>query len=316
MNKYAFIFPGQGAQAPGMGKDLYDNSAAARNVFNTADEVLGYNISDLCFNGSEEDLKKTINSQPCILTVSIAAYEALREKCSINPVCAAGHSLGEYAAMYTAGVVDLRTVLLLISKRAELMNEAAEKSDGSMAAVLGLDNETVINVAGQLNNVYVANFNSPGQVVITGSREEINNSIDKFKAAGAKRVLPLAVSGAFHSPFMKDAGFKFKDFINQFIFNNANIPVYTNVDAEVTINAGEFQNKLPLQISSSVLWTQTINNIAADGITNFIEIGPGKVLAGLNKKINPELNTVNIYNWESLNFAMDELMNCKEKELI
>ena len=231
-------------------------------------------------------------------------------------MCAAGHSLGEYAAMYTAGVVDLRTVLLLISKRAELMNEAAEKSDGSMAAVLGLDNETVINVAGQLDNVYVANFNSPGQVVITGSREEINNSIDKFKAAGAKRVLPLAVSGAFHSPFMKDAGFKFKDFINQFIFNNANIPVYTNVDAEVTINAGEFQNKLPLQISSSVLWTQTINNIAADGITNFIEIGPGKVLAGLNKKINPELNTVNIYNWESLNFAMDELMNCKEKELI
>ncbi len=316
MNKYAFIFPGQGAQIPGMGKDLYENSIAARNVFDTADEVLGYSISDLCFNGSEEELKKTINSQPCILTVSIAAYEALKEKFAVIPLCAAGHSLGEYAALYAAGVVDLKTVMLLIAKRAELMNEAAEKSDGLMAAVLGLDDETVVNVVSGLNDVYVANFNSPGQVVITGSREEINNSIDKFKAAGAKRVLPLAVSGAFHSPFMESAGSQFKDFINQFAFNNANIPVYTNVDAKSTSIGAEFKNKLPEQISSSVLWTQTINNIVSDGIVDFVEIGPGKVLAGLNKKINSELNTINIYDWESLIFAMDELVNCKEKELI
>lgn len=313
MKKYALIFPGQGSQKPGMGKDLYENSAAAKNVFDTADKVLGYKISELCFNGSEEDLMKTINSQPCILTVSLAALEALKEKTNVNIACAAGHSLGEYAALYAAGAVDLETILKLIQKRAILMNEAAEKTNGSMAAVLGLDNETVISITDKLENVSVANYNSPGQVVITGDKEEINNNLDKFKEAGAKRVLPLAVSGAFHSPLMKEAADKFVEFVNQFEFKDTQVPVYTNVDAKAQVKGEEFKNKLPQQIYSSVLWTQTINNIEKEGITDFIEIGPGKVLAGLNKKINSELTTLNIFDYESLMNVAEEL-NKKELE--
>ena len=313
MKKYALVFPGQGAQKPGMGKDLYENSEAAKKVFETANRVLGYDIADLCFNGSEEDLMKTINSQPCILTVSLAALEALREKANIDIAMTAGHSLGEYAALYAAGAVDLETALKLIQKRAILMNEAAEKTSGSMAAVLGLDNETVINLTKEMNSVYVANFNSPGQVVITGDKEEINANLDKFKEAGAKRVLPLAVSGAFHSPLMQSAGNDFVDFVSQFEFNNTNIPVYTNVDATATVQGEEFRNKLPKQICSSVQWTQTIENIQQEGITDFIEIGPGKVLAGLNKKINAELNTLNIFDYESLMTVVSEI---KEKELV
>ena len=315
MTKFAFVFPGQGAQKPGMGKDLYETSDAARKVFETADEVLGYSISDLCFNGTDEDLMKTINSQPCILTVELAAYEALKEKCpDIEVAFTAGHSLGEYAALYAAGVVDLRTVLKLIQKRAALMNDAAEKTNGSMAAVIGLDNETVISLTEQIDGVYVANFNSPGQVVITGDKGAINGSLDKFKEAGAKRVLPLAVSGAFHSPLMREAGNTFIDFVKGFEFNNATVPVYTNVDASATVQAEDFRAKLPEQIYSSVRWTQSINNIVEEGITNFIEIGPGKVLAGLNKKINAELTTLNVYDVESLNSVVEELS--KEKELV
>ena len=313
MKKFALVFPGQGAQKPGMGKDLYENSVAAKKVFETATRVLGYDVADLCFNGTEEDLMKTINSQPCILTVSIAALEALKEKTNIEVSCTAGHSLGEYAAMYAAGIVDLETVLKLIQQRANLMNEAAEKTSGSMAAVLGLDNETVINLTKEMNNVYVANFNSPGQVVITGAKEEINANLDKFKEAGAKRVLPLAVSGAFHSPLMQSAGDAFVDFVENFDFKDTSIPVYTNVDAEATTKGEEVKNKLPKQICSSVRWTQTIENIQQKGITNFIEIGPGKVLAGLNKKINADINTLNIYDYESLMAVISEI---KEKELV
>ena len=316
MNKIALIFPGQGAQKVGMGKDLYENSQAARKVFDTADKVLGYSISDLCFNGSEEDLMKTKNSQPCILTVSIAALEAFRERCNIDIYCAAGHSLGEYAALYSAGVVDLESVMLLISKRANLMNQAAENTNGTMAAVLGLDNNTVINLTKKLKNVYVANFNSPGQVVITGDKEEILNNINLFKEAGAKRVLPLAVSGAFHSPLMQEAEKEFVNFVDKFNFNDAKYDIYTNVDANATTKGIDFKSKLPVQICSSVLWTQTINNMEANGVNKFIEIGPGKVLSGLNKKINPNLITFNIYDWESLNIVCEELSKCEEKELV
>lgn len=313
MKKFAFVFAGQGSQSLGMGVDLYKNSRAAKKVFDTADEVLGRKISDICFSGTDEELAKTINSQPCILTTAIAAYEAFKEKLNITPVFTAGHSLGEYAALYTAGVVDLKTVLLLIQKRACLMNDIAEKSNGGMAAVLGLDNDTVINLTNKKDNIFVANFNSNGQVVITGDKQAILNSVEEFKAAGAKRVIPLAVSGAFHSPYMKEAGVLFSDFIDDYVFNNANMPVYTNTDAKATVLADEFKEKLPKQIYTSVHWTQTINNIVNNGVVDFIEFGSGKVLAGLNKKINSEINTINISDIDSLNKAIEEI---RQKELV
>ncbi len=313
MIKTALIFPGQGTQKSGMGKDLYENSSAARRVFETANRVLGFDIADMCFNGSAEDLMKTINSQPCIVTVEIAAFEALKEQTDISFQAAAGHSLGEYSALYASGAVDLEAVLKLIQKRAELMNKAAEETNGSMAAVIGLDNQTVIDILEKTENIYAANFNSPGQVVITGDKTAINLNLDKFKEAGAKKVIPLSVSGAFHSPLMKNASEEFKDFVNNFSFNDVNIPVYTNVDAKAETSGKMFREKLPKQIYSSVLWTQTIHNIADDGITNFMEIGPGKVLAGLNKKINPELKTLNVFDWESLTSTVNEI---KEKELV
>ena len=313
MKKTALVFPGQGSQKAGMGKDLYENSNAARRVFETANSVLGFNIADMCFNGNDEDLMKTINSQPCIVTVEIALFEALKEQTNIEFSATAGHSLGEYSALYAAGSIDLDTVLKLIQKRACLMNETAEKTNGSMAAVIGLDNETVINITKNLNNVFVANFNSPAQVVITGDKDEINSNLDKFKEAGAKRVLPLAVSGAFHSPLMREAGEKFVDFVNQFTFNSTNIPVYTNVDALSVTEGKSFKEELSKQIYSSVMWVQTINNMIEKGIMNFIEIGPGKVLAGLNKKINSEIVTLNVSDWNSL---MDVVNEIKEKELV
>jgi [acyl-carrier-protein] S-malonyltransferase len=191
------------------------------------------------------------------------------------------------------------------------MNDAAMNTNGSMAAVIGLDNDTVINIVKDIDNVYVANFNSPGQVVITGGKEQIETNLDKFKEAGAKKVIPLSVSGAFHSPLMKNAGELFAQYINDIKFNDMDIPVYTNVDANAEKNGSELKNKLPKQIYSSVLWTQTINNIQKSGINDFIEIGPGKVLAGLNKKINPEINTLNVNDIETLNMVVSEI---KEKE--
>lgn len=317
MKKYALIFPGQGSQYSGMGKDLYENSEAARRVFEVADRVLCRKISDLCFNGTEEDLKQTINSQPCILAVSLAAYEALKEKMAekLDIVATAGHSLGEYAALYVSGVADLETVFSLIQKRASLMDEAANKTEGGMAAVLGLKKEDVIAITKDIEGVYIANFNSPEQVVITGNKDAINENCDKYKQAGAKRVLPLAVSGAFHSPLMKSAGNEFENYVTKFEINSARIPVYTNVDAKETILKEDFIKKMPEQIYSSVQWVQTIENMQEKGITKFIELGAGKVLAGLNKKINPELKTYNVFDFESLSNVAGEIL-AEEKELV
>ena len=298
--KIAFVFPGQGSQFVGMGSDLYSNYSAAKNVFDTADRVLGKNITKICFEGPEEDLKQTVNTQPAIVTMSVAALEAFKSKLDIKPVCTAGHSLGEYCAMYASGVMSLDTTLRAIQKRADLMSEV---KGGAMAAVLNAPEgslEKAIEEASSVGYVDVANYNSTVQVVITGDEAAVSKAGELLTQAGARRVVPLAVSGAFHSKYMVDAGEKFKDFVSDIEINNASIPVFTNVDAQATVLGAEFKSKMPQQIYSSVQWTNTIQNMIAEGVNTFVEIGPGKVLSGLIKKINPDVTVYNVFDKESL----------------
>ena len=307
MKKIGFIFPGQGAQAVGMGKDIYDNYESGRKVYDLADKVLGRSISSICFEGPEEDLKLTKNTQPAIVTTSIALLEVFKELTNITPDYTAGHSLGEYCAMHTAGVMDLETTLKLIQKRADLMGET---KGGAMAAVLNATEEQLkagLEAGSKVGYVDVANYNSPAQVVITGDENAVKMTSDYLLGNGVRRVVPLAVSGAFHSKYMENAGSKFSNYLADFELNNAQIPVITNVDANETLSADEFKIKMPKQIHSSVYWTQTIEKMIANGVNTFVEIGPGKVLAGLNKKIDPETTTYNVYDLESLKVSANAL---------
>ena len=305
--KIAFLFPGQGSQSVGMGKDLYENYESAKTVFDTADSVLNKSISTICFEGPEEDLKQTVNTQPAIVTMSIAAMKALTSQIDIKPDYVAGHSLGEYCAMYTAGVMSLENTLKSIQKRADLMGAT---KGGSMAAVLNASEEQLkagLAEGSKVGYVDVANYNSPAQVVITGDENAVKAAGDYMLANGVRRVVPLAVSGAFHSKFMENAGHEFASFISNVELNDASIPVITNVDAEPTVNSCDFREKMPKQIYSSVHWTQTIEKMVSDGVEIFIEIGPGKVLAGLNKKIAPDAVVYNVYDKASLDATVSAL---------
>ena len=305
--KIAFLFPGQGSQAVGMGKDLYDNFEAAKNVFDSADKILGKSITTLCFEGPEENLKQTVNTQPCIVTMSIAALEALKSQLDITPTFTAGHSLGEYCAMYCSGVMNLETTLKAIQKRADLMGAT---KGGAMAAILNAPEgslEKALKETSEVGYVDVANYNSPAQVVITGDENAVKKAGELLSEAGARRVVPLAVSGAFHSKFMEEAGHEFASFVQDLDMENAQVPVFTNVDAQATMLSAEFKNKMPKQIYSSVHWTQTIENMIKDGVDTFIEIGPGKVLAGLNRKIDSSVKSYNIYDKESLESTINAL---------
>ena len=307
MNKLAFIFPGQGAQVVGMGKDLYEHYPAAKKVFDTADTVLGKKVTKMCFEGPEEDLKQTINTQPAIVTMSIAALEAFKSKLKLVPHFTAGHSLGEYCAMFCSGVMDLKTTLKAIQKRAALMNKV---NKGKMAAVLNAPEgsiEKALKEASSEGYIDVANYNSPVQVVLTGDDKAIDKAGELLTQAGARRFVPLAVSGAFHSKFLNEASSEFGEFVKDLDITSASIPVVTNVDAAATIAAEDFRNKMPRQISSSVHWTQTIENMIKNGVDTFIEFGPGKVLAGLNRKINPEVKTYNVFDKESLESTVQAL---------
>ncbi|HSA05890.1 MAG TPA: ACP S-malonyltransferase [Candidatus Gastranaerophilales bacterium] len=300
MNKIAFIFPGQGSQHTGMGKDLYDNYDNAKEFFNNIDEISGRSVSKLCFEGSEQDLKQTVNSQPAILTVSMVAYEILKKETNLTPDFVAGHSLGEYSALYAAGVIKAGELIKLVQKRAELMNNAPS---GGMTAILGMDDAQIsalIQESSSEGIICAANYNTPDQTVISGEMKAIEKANKLAKQFGAKRVISLAVSGAFHSPLMRPISEAFTKYINDTNINDAEIPIVTNVDARSTIDKAELSSKMIKQMYSSVYWKQSISYMVDAGVNTFIEIGPGKVLSGMIKKISKTANVYNVCDKESL----------------
>lgn len=285
----AYIFPGQGSQFSGMGKDLYDASEKAREMFRKADEVLGFSISDIMFNGSAEDLKQTKVTQPAIFLHSVI----LATVADIKPDMVAGHSLGEFSALVANGTLQFEDALKLVSQRALAMQAACEKTPSTMAAVLGLSDQQVEEACAAVSDevVVAANYNCPGQLVISGSHAGIEKAGEKLKEMGAKRVLPLPVGGAFHSPLMEPAREELKEAILQTTFNKPACPVYQNVDAKPATDVETIKANLIAQLTAPVRWTQIVENMLKDGASEFIECGPGKVLQGLVKKVDRQAET-------------------------
>jgi len=286
----AYVFPGQGAQFPGMGKDLYEKSAIAANMFELANKTLEFRITDLMFNGTDEDLRQTKVTQPAIFLHSTILAAVLGD--SFKPDMVAGHSLGEFSALVANKTLSFEDGLRLVSKRAQAMQKACELTPSTMAAILGLDDAIVEEVCAEISDVVVpANYNSPGQIVISGSNEGIDKAIEVLKTKGAKRALKLAVGGAFHSPVMEPARLELEEAIKNTFFNNPICPVYQNVSAKPSTNPEEIKSNLVLQLTSPVRWTQSVINMIAGGATLFVEVGPGNVLQGLIKKINKDSQT-------------------------
>ena len=284
----AYVFPGQGAQFIGMGKDLYEGSAKAKELFDKANEILGFSITDIMFNGTKEELVQTKVTQPAIFLHSVILAMTAE---NVNPDMVAGHSLGEFSALVVNGALSFEDALQLVSKRALAMQEACEQTPSTMAAILGLEDQVVEDICAGIDEVVVAaNYNCPGQLVISGSKEGIEVACEKMKEAGAKRALPLPVGGAFHSPLMEPAREKLAKAIADTKFNTPTCPVYQNVDAKPYSDPEQIKANLSDQLTGPVRWTQSVQNMVADGATDFIESGPGKVLSGLVKKIHREAN--------------------------
>lgn len=285
MNVY--VFPGQGAQFVGMGKDLYDNVPLAKEMFEKANEILGFRITDIMFAGTDEQLKETKVTQPAIFLHSVILAKSLGD--SFVPEMTAGHSLGEFSALVAAGALSFEEGLKLVSKRALAMQKACEAEPSTMAAIIGLDDKTVEDVCASIDDVVVAaNYNCPGQLVISGSFAGIDAACAKLTEAGAKRALKLNVGGAFHSPLMEPARVELEAAIKEAVVNTPICPVYQNVDAKPQTDPDKIKANLIAQLTAPVRWTQIVQNMIADGATSFTELGPGSVLAGLIKKVNRE----------------------------
>ena len=291
----AFIFPGQGTQTVGMGKDLYESSPKAKEVFDQAESIIP-GIKDVIFNGPQEKLTETKYCQPAIVTTSMAALAVLRAEPrneNLEPKFVAGLSLGEYSALATSGALSFEDTIKLIEHRGAFMDEACKLNKGSMAAVLGLDKETIVRICKD-TGAEAANFNTPEQIVITGESENVLIASERIQEAGAKRVIPLDVAGAFHSSLMQSAADKFKDELAKVSFNEAKIPIVSNVDGKPASTPAEICQNLEKQITSSVQWVDTIEFIKSQGVTTFIEVGPGSILKGLLRKIDRELKVFNV----------------------
>ena len=288
MSKKAYVFPGQGAQFVGMGKDLYENSLLAKKMFERANEILGFRITDLMFAGTDEDLRQTRVTQPAIFLHSVILAATLGEQ--FQPDMVAGHSLGEFSALVANKALSFEDGLALVAKRAAAMQKACEKEPSTMAAILGLEDNPVEEICKSIEEIVVpANYNSPGQLVISGSMKGIEIACEKLKAAGARRALPLKVGGAFHSPLMEPARIELAQAINGARFENPVCPIYQNATAERVSDPQEIKENLIAQLTAPVLWTQMVRNMITDGATTFIEVGPGNVLQGLIQKIGKDV---------------------------
>ena len=302
--KIAFVFPGQGSQYVGMGKEIFEEYPIVRETFIQASDILGYDIADLCFNGPAEELNKTFKTQPCILTTSIAILRIIEEK-GIKPSVVAGHSLGEYSALVAAKVISFDNAVRLTEKRGHLMQEAVPEGKGLMAAILGLDREKVDDICNSVSSGYVApsNYNCPGQIVIAGEKPAVEEAIELCKKAGAKRAVALSVSAPSHCKLMEQASKKLGELIDEIELKNPFIPIVNNAEAKFLYQSDEIKTSLIRQLNSPLLWEDSIKTITDHGINTFMEIGPGKVLSGLIKRISPESKILNVEDKKTLEIA-------------